>query len=138
MIWVQNDDKVYVTMPWIEGWGWWGEGGKSGWMKYFPLFASECHWMLYQKSFGCWTFKFTIPTSRKTKTLFGKVQKHNSKWYIIFLDPMLDWAENLGKNRKGHIDWMVRFSTSMMIGSTTPQFPKQQMIWMTTTRPKLI
>ncbi len=40
------------------------------------------------------------------------------------LDPMLDWAENLGKNRKGHIDWMVRFSTSMMIGSTTPQFPK--------------
>jgi len=54
------------------------------------------------------------------------------------LDLMLDWAENLGKNRKGHIDWMVRFSTSMMIGSnTTPQFPKQQIIQMTT-RPKII
>jgi hypothetical protein len=58
----------------------------------------------------------------KPKLFFGKVQKHEFKMISSLLDPMLDWAENLGKNRKGHIDWMVRFSTSMMIGSTTPQF----------------
>jgi hypothetical protein len=83
-----------------------------------------------KKSFGCGSFKFTTPTSRKENqnSFFGKVQKTQFKMISKLLDPMLDWAENLGKNRKGHIDWMVRFSTSMMIGSTTSQFPKQQII----------
>jgi hypothetical protein len=34
-----------------------------------------------KKSFGCGSFKFTTPTSRKENqnSFFGKVQKHNSK-----------------------------------------------------------
>jgi hypothetical protein len=67
------------------------------------------------------SFKQPLLVVGKPKLFFGKVQKqHKFKMISNLLDPMLDWAENLGKNRKRHIDWIVRFSTSMMIGSTTP------------------